>query len=96
MDVSRAILSVAALRDDGWGVNFPEEKDEVATIERAGAMYALREHGRLFYLPVHLVEDPKEVDSVHAEDESEEKVKNNDRPWMLFEWCCEADSLLSS
>eukprot|EP00972_Heterocapsa_arctica_P005439 803209-Heterocapsa_arctica.AAC.1 len=29
MDVSRAILSVAALHDDGWGVNFPEEKEEV-------------------------------------------------------------------
>eukprot|EP00972_Heterocapsa_arctica_P050095 7367338-Heterocapsa_arctica.AAC.1 len=60
MDVSRAILSVAALHDDGWGVNFPEEKDEVATIERACAAYALHEHGRLFYLPVHLAEDQKE------------------------------------
>eukprot|EP00972_Heterocapsa_arctica_P054909 8095605-Heterocapsa_arctica.AAC.1 len=64
MDVSRAILSVAELREDGWGVNFAEEQDEVATIERAGAVCALREHGRLYYLPVHFADYMNEVHAI--------------------------------
>ena len=90
MDVSRPILSVAKLRDGGWSVHFPDEKNEAATLEREGTVYELCEQGKLYYLPVHITQKKK----VNVQ-ENIAAVDIEQRPWMLFDWCCEAESRLT-
>eukprot|EP00972_Heterocapsa_arctica_P102538 15111325-Heterocapsa_arctica.AAC.1 len=38
----------------------------------------------------------KEISAIPAKDELILEQEKNNRPWMLFEWCCEPDSLLTS
>eukprot|EP00972_Heterocapsa_arctica_P008233 1204764-Heterocapsa_arctica.AAC.1 len=80
MDVSRPIPSVAELRDDGWGVNFPEEKNEKATIERSGVVFPFREHARLFYLPMRFANCMKEISAIPAGELKLEQEEINNRP----------------
>ena len=82
MNMRRPILSVAALRSHGIEVHFTASG---AYLARDGYHCPLTERGNLYYLPVELARDPT-VQVIAPELTG---------PWLLLEWCCEANSRLA-
>eukprot|EP00972_Heterocapsa_arctica_P078658 11599784-Heterocapsa_arctica.AAC.2 len=58
---------------------------------RSGHTYQLREHGKLYYLPAKISNDIFPI----VDHDQDNKDEISSKPWALFEWCCERDSILS-
>ena len=91
MSVRKPILSVNALKVRGAKVWFSKPASWLQFPD--GTECALVERGNLTYLPVKVLSSKGKVMSIPP---TLEAIVENERPWFLVEWACDAGSGLSA